>query len=160
MADGASHILFGFIINKIFKIERPYSTFILFGSILPDLLHKPVYFLSMKLNDYFMSSHSIFTLIFVCSFFSLFFLKQNYFKGFLFLYSGSISHLFLDIFQFTYQGDIYPILAPFSYKKISIPIIHTQQWLYYFVPLILITIFIVIRFPKYKTQTENWIKKF
>ena len=111
------HLLTGFVIGLVlsglFK-DRRALVFCSIGSILPDLIDKPLghIILADSLNDGRIFAHSLIALIAIC-FLGIIFWKQKGSPVLLYLVPGIISHLLLDAMWNIPINWFYPVLGPF-----------------------------------------------
>jgi len=121
MPDWISHLLAGLILAKILKVKK--KSLILLGTLLPDLIFQSYHlnlFIRLPENTewFIMLFHLPFALI-IMSVVIPFFFKYSYWKSFMFLSVGWISHIILDMINLDTLSHCL-LFLPFSWKCISL----------------------------------------
>lgn len=111
MPDIATHVLAAYLFKKASGIN-PLALFLL-GTMLPDILSRPLYMLFPGLFWAVRPFHSIFVIALVCLLISYLFPEAARKSTLKVLFAGAMLHLFLDLLQKTIYGG-YPWLFPFS----------------------------------------------
>ena len=119
MPDLVTHLSVGYLVRQGTKrIEQMVALFYL-GTILPDVLTRPVNILQPRLYWLVMPLHTPLALTLVCLLLSYLFAETVRREVFLTLLFGVYLHLFLDLFQKSI-GPAYPWLFPFSWRSFQI----------------------------------------
>jgi hypothetical protein len=118
MPDLVTHTAAAYFLVRSPRFQRFRVLFYL-GTILPDLLARPLHILWPQLLFYTLAVHTpIFMLIF-CLMLSEFFAQPLRRTVFAYLYAGVVLHFLLDALQ-RHLGDGYYWLFPFSWKSFEI----------------------------------------
>ena len=130
MPDGATHILFQIIINRIAKVKKM-TPFLLFGAVAPDLFKFLARNISPEYGWFFYPFHSpLYMLLFFYLIALFFHLEERIFivKGCMI---GMLAHLLLDLTQINYGGGYYMPFFPISFTKVSFGLINTEASIYF-----------------------------
>ena len=140
MPDLLTHTAFSYFVARPHRFVRYRAIFYL-GTILPDIISRPIYILKPELFPYTVGIHTpVFLLLFGC-FMSLFFESEIRASIRNWLFIGMALHLFLDFFQRHLSGGGYFWLFPFSWKSFEIGLYWPEQPLK-FIPLWLAAILV------------------
>lgn len=152
MPDWISHILVALIIGQLFSIRK--KSLLVLGAILPDILGKSkllnlffddIPFIVTMISGY---GHMVFPSLLVAMFIALFFIYP-YFKTFLIIAIGDISHFLADgtSKSFTYNG--------------YLPVLWHDQYYIFLISALLIYALLKkfnIRFYEWREKNENTVK--
>jgi hypothetical protein len=141
MPDLITHTATSYLLGKSVKIKK-YLLIFCWGNILPDILTRPLYIIFPQTGDYTIGFHTPFGIIPVLLLISLLFEEKEQKSIFLYLYIGSIFHMFLDSFQ-KHIGEGYYWLFPFSWKSFGFNLFWTEDSLYAIPFLILLTLIVI-----------------
>jgi len=132
MPDLVTHLSIAYLLKTISKrwlFFLEFSIFFYFGTILPDILTRPLYILSPNVYWAVLPLHTPLPILFVCLSISYLF-DERIRKGVFFtLVTGAYLHLFLDIFQKHIQPEVF-LLFPFSWKSFNVGLIWPEESLY------------------------------
>lgn len=151
MPDLMTHIL----VPSLFKRKfGKYFSIVVLGAVLPDFVTRiPCLFLeiffpnhSYQWNWFFQIFHSLIPLLFFCLLIAFLFEEKERKSIIKFLLIGTVSHVFLDLFQkhFTLGTQGYHWLFPLTWQDFTIPLFWPETSLY-FIPVILIA-FVLLNF--------------
>jgi len=125
MPDLITHVAFCYFLKRPYDLIKRQSVNsnlrVLFylGTILPDILTRPLYILFPSTHDYIIYFHTPAVMFLVCGLVALLFSRSLWKRVFLNLISGAGLHFLLDSFQYQIYGNNY-WLFPFSWKSIGI----------------------------------------
>jgi hypothetical protein len=105
------------------------TAWFLIGTILPDVLTRPVYIVFPSLHWFVMPLHTPIGLFLVCQLISRFLPPQQQRPVFYNLMGGAVLHLLLDICQ-KQMGDGYHLFFPFSWSSFEIGLFWAETSLY------------------------------
>jgi len=147
MPDLITHTLFVYPFKYRYKKAL---LFILFGTILPDVLGRiaGVFIPASPIVGWYqLSIHTPFSMIFFIYAFSFLFFQEERKNVFIFLTLGTFIHFFLDFFQKIISlGNLW--LFPFSFKSFQVGIIWPDDTIFLIPILILINLLILLLFKK------------
>ena len=158
MPDLVTHISVAYLAQKSFKASKYLAVFFA-GTILPDILTRPLYIIFPGAYWFIYPLHTPFILILVCLLISYFFEEKIRKTIFISLLAGVFLHLFLDFFQEHLIGVNY-WLFPFSDIDVGVSLFW-QDDSPYAVPFLLIAIIaieivsLITRTRKCKTLEES-----
>ena len=139
MPDLITHVSVAYFLRKPFRISAHTPLFFL-GTILPDILTRPVYIIFPNLYRFVYPLHTPFTLILVCALISYFFEEKTRKVVFSSLFLGVLLHLLLDVFQKHLIGSNF-WLFPFSDIDVGFGLFWQDDSVYA-VPLLLLMIIV------------------
>ncbi len=120
----ATHVLAAYLVRGAAGI-RPLALFLL-GTMLPDILSRPLFFVIPGLYWFTKPFHSVFVAVLVCLLFSYFFPEEGRRQAFKILLAGALLHLFLDLLQISiYPG--YRWFFPFSAYSFSLGLFWPEE---------------------------------
>jgi len=147
MPDLISHIAFSHITTRIFEFKSK-SRFgiqsrilIYLGTILPDLLTRPIYIIFPETSDWIIPFHTPIGSLITCGLISLLFIPSFRLKAFFLISFGTVLHFFLDSFQRHLTGGNL-FLFPFSWKRVEFGLVWSDQTIL-FIPLWLLLVIAV-----------------
>ena len=125
MPDLITHTAVAYFILRP-KIFARYRVIFYLGTILPDLISRPIYILFPKIVDYTIATHTpVFSLL-VCLLLTQLFAQKIQRVVFLYLACGGALHFLLDILQ-RHLATGYTLLFPFSWKSFEIGLVWPEQ---------------------------------
>jgi len=125
MPDLVTHFAAAYFVSHLQKV-RQHRVSLYMGTILPDLISRPVYILFPRLYPYTVALHTPVFLILFSLFYSQFFAKSIRKDVFLFTVSGMALHFGLDLFQ-RHTGSGYLWLFPLSWNSFEIGLYWPEQ---------------------------------
>jgi hypothetical protein len=137
MPDLVTHTAAAYFLVRSPGFQRFRVLFYL-GTILPDLLARPLHILWPQLLFYTLAIHTPFFMLIFCLMLSEFFAQPLCRTIFTYLYAGVVLHFLLDALQ-RHLGDGYYWLFPFSWKSFEIGLFWPET-LVTFIPLWLLLI--------------------
>ena len=143
MPDLVTHLSIAYLVRRKVKFWDSRGAFYL-GTIIPDILTRPITILFPNVAWAVMSLHTPIILFIVCWLISYFFAESLRKGVFISLVSGVYLHLFLDSFQ-KHVTPEYKWLFPFSWKAYEVGLFWAEDSLYtipFWIFLILVTEFI------------------
>ncbi len=129
----------------------------LFGAMLPDLVSRPFYYFFPEIEMFFIAMHTPLVVILFCILLSQFFQDGFRTKVFLILFTGSLTHQLLDLFQIGYSLNGYMWLFPFDDKNYYIGLYWPEDPLYA-IPFLLAAVCIDLFFTYRKNNKVNHLK--
>lgn len=150
MPDLVCHLSVAYFVKKLTNITK-YSTIFYAGTILPDILTRPVYILWPELHSSIVPLHAPLVFILVCLLITYLFEEKNRGKVFIYLLVGGYLHLFLDLFgKEFFANERFNWFFPFSSKGFNIGLYWSEEALFA-IPF-LITIIITCEVVSYKKR--------
>lgn len=149
MPDLITHSVAAYMIRNR-KIEIDFLVIYLLGAILPDIVTRPFMIIFPQVSNFFHAFHTPTALILIVLLLSLFFESEIRPKVFKLLALGTLTHLFLDLFQNGVGDRGYSWFFPFSYYDFRIGLFWPEDSIS-ILPLV-ISIFIVDYFVSRKSQ--------
>lgn len=155
MPDLCSHVLGGYTVGKIIAKGTSVISLVLLGAILPDLYEKPLGLVFPHLHYYLLASHSIWVQFCLCMLIAINIKVPESRKAFVYLFTGALSHLFLDSLQYTIRRDHYPFFAPISYVELPLFLVPSERWIWILIPLSILSLCVFILSKKFKNIEEG-----
>jgi hypothetical protein len=127
--------------NKLLDFYNAYRLLIYLGTIFPDLISKPLAFLSWKLYNFSIALHSPFCVLIECFIFSQFIYIKNRKTTFGIMIFFSFFHILVDSLQEGINPG-YQILYPFSFNRYGFNWVSSEMYLQALVVFLIIAILI------------------
>ena len=115
----------------------------MFGTVLPDLVTRPLYIVLPQLYWFIKPLHTPIGIVLVCLLLSGFFVKHHRNRVFIYLLAGSALHLMFDLLQRHMHGG-YPIFFPFSWAPWEFGVLWPEETLYFMPMWVGIIAFVII----------------
>jgi hypothetical protein len=128
MPDLLTHLIIAQGCRKVAQ-GIPLSSWFLVGTILPDVLTRPINIVFPSLFWFFMPLHTPVGLLLVCALISHILPASHRWSVFYNLLGGAALHLFLDVFQKHIAGGYY-LLFPFSWSSYEVGLLWPETSLY------------------------------
>ena len=138
--------------SRIFKYYQEYRLLIFFGAIFPDIISKPLQYVSSTLYNFSLPIHS--PLIVLCAAFVLtrFVYINNKQTSFYTLAVFAMFHIFLDNLQKGLNPG-YQTFFPFSVKRYGLNIISSELYLYLMVVMVVLSVTLELYYYFKKPKT-------
>jgi hypothetical protein len=138
MPDLYSHATLAYVLPEKWRLRLPVHFFVA-GSVLPDLFAYVPMKLLIGLQQVYRAApkwivhlftpwHSPAAFIPACYFLSLFFEEKERARAFYALSAGSLFHLFIDLFQYQFDGG-YFVFYPFSSRTFQFGLVPADLWM-------------------------------
>ena len=147
MPDLASHALIAYFVSLSFKKRYKVAIFLL-GAILPDLLSESLfYFIKTDRQRWFSyPTHSPIYLFLLCLVVSLLFEQSKRRKIFVYLFTGSCLHIFLDGLQKHFDSNLFWFF-PFLWHSFSLGLFWPENILFV-MPFLVMALVITLYFRR------------
>lgn len=129
MADSLTHLAVGYLGGKATP-DGPTRVLFYLGNLLPDIVFKAIYYITLTSTWYCEPSHSPIMLVLICYLMAHLFEERMRKRAFSALLLGSFCHIFVDAFK-TYLGEGVILWAfPFSFDRFEFGLLKPYQTIY------------------------------
>lgn len=147
MPDLCTHVCVAWLLTRILRRIEHYTTIFLIGNALPDILSRPIYMFKSDLYWFAIPIHTPAVMFLVSLLISFLFDCKERKQIFLILFSGTMCHQFMDLFQKHVGSSPYFLLFPLSWKGISLGLFWPEASLF-FLPILVLLVLSTLLFKR------------